>query len=112
MHEDLRGEGVGPRRHQAPGVRGRPRLLAARGPAGGLEDGPAWPVAAGNAQHRPRSAARGVKLRSLTENADTETPNGKLMFNFLGTIAEYFLDLNRERTMEGLKAALARGRKG
>ena len=34
------------------------------------------------------------------------------MFNFLGTIAEYFLDLNRERTLEGLKAALARGRKG
>jgi DNA invertase Pin-like site-specific DNA recombinase len=27
-------------------------------------------------------------------------------------MAEYFLDLNRERTMEGLKAALARGRKG
>ena len=26
-------------------------------------------------------------------------------------MAEYFLDLNRERTMEGLKAALARGRK-
>jgi len=24
-------------------------------------------------------------------------------------MAEYFLDLNRERTMEGLKAALARG---
>src|SRR3954470_21226062 len=49
---------------------------------------------------------------ALGENADTETSNGKLMFNFLGTIAEYFLDLNRERTMEGLKAALARGRKG
>jgi DNA invertase Pin-like site-specific DNA recombinase len=29
-----------------------------------------------------------------------------------GAMAEYFLDLNRERTMEGLKAALARGRKG
>ena len=55
---------------------------------------------------------RGVKLRSLTENIDTETPTGRVMFNFLGTIAEYFLDLNRERTMEGLKAALARGRKG
>ena len=27
-------------------------------------------------------------------------------------MAEYFLDLNRERTMEGLKAALARDRKG
>jgi ATP phosphoribosyltransferase len=31
------------------------------------------------------------------------------MFNFLGT--EYFPDLNRERTIEGLKAAGA-GRKG
>ena len=55
---------------------------------------------------------QGVKLRSLTEAIDTETPTGRLMFNFLGTIAEYFLDLNRERTLEGLKAALARGRKG
>ena len=53
-----------------------------------------------------------VKLRSLTEAIDTETPTGRLMFNFLGTIAEYFLDLSRERTLEGLKAALARGRKG
>ena len=56
--------------------------------------------------------ARGVGLRSLTESVDTETATGRLMFNFLGTIAEYFLDLNRERTMEGPKAALARGRKG
>ena len=56
--------------------------------------------------------AQGVKLRSLTEAVDTETPTGRLMFNFLGTIAEYFLDLNRERTLEGLKAAAARGRKG
>jgi DNA invertase Pin-like site-specific DNA recombinase len=56
--------------------------------------------------------AQGVKLCSLTEAVDTETPTGRLMFNFLGTIAEYFLDLNRERTLEGLKAALARGRKG
>lgn len=55
---------------------------------------------------------RGVKLRSLTEQMDTETATGRLMFNFLGTIAEYFLDLNRERTNAGLKAALARGRKG
>ena len=57
---------------------------------------------------------QGVKVLSLTENVDTETATGRLMFNFLGTIAEYFLDLdlNRERTIEGLKAALARGRKG
>lgn len=55
---------------------------------------------------------RSVKLRSLTEQVDTETATGRMMFNFLGTIAEYFLDLNRERTLAGLKAALARGRKG
>src|SRR5215217_9353207 len=53
-----------------------------------------------------RLQQQGVRLRSLTEQIDTETPTGRLMFNFLGTIAEYFLDLNRERTMEGLKAAL------
>src|SRR3954453_20588325 len=55
---------------------------------------------------------QGVKVLSLTENVDTETATGRLLFNFLGTIAEYFLDLNRERTIEGLKVALARGRKG
>ena len=30
---------------------------------------------------------RGVKLRSLTEQVDTETATGRMMFNFLGTIA-------------------------
>lgn len=55
---------------------------------------------------------RGIKLRSLTEQVDTETPTGRMMFGFLGTIAEYFLDLNRERTIAGLNAAVARGRKG
>src|SRR3954470_16861225 len=31
--------------------------------------------------------ARGIKLRSLTEQVDTETATGRLMFNFLGTRA-------------------------
>ena len=53
-----------------------------------------------------------IKVISLTEAIDTDTANGRMMFNMLGTIAEYFLDLNRERTMAGLRAALARGRKG
>lgn len=53
-----------------------------------------------------------IKVISLTETIDTSTATGRMMFNMLGTIAEYFLDLNRERTMAGLKAALARGRKG
>lgn len=55
---------------------------------------------------------QGVRLRPLTEAIDTETLTGRLMFNFLGTIAEYFLDLNRECTIEGFKPAIARGRKG
>src|SRR5215212_9015866 len=55
---------------------------------------------------------QGIKVLSLTVHVDTETATGRMMFNFLGTIAEYFLDLNRERTVAGLKAALARGRKG
>src|SRR4051812_9959479 len=32
--------------------------------------------------------SRGIKLRSLTEQVDTETATGRLMFNFLGTIAD------------------------
>ncbi|WP_181708734.1 recombinase family protein [Chthonobacter rhizosphaerae] len=56
--------------------------------------------------------AQGIKVLSLTENVDTETATGRMMFNLLGTVAEYFLDLNRERTIAGLKAAVARGRKG
>ena len=53
-----------------------------------------------------------MKLRSLTEAVDTETSTGRLMLNLLGTIAEYFLDLNYEHTLEGLKTAAARSRKG
>ena len=52
---------------------------------------------------------QGVRLRTLTEAIDTKTPTGRLMFDFLDTTAEYFLDLNRERTIEGLKAAAAAG---
>ena len=44
--------------------------------------------------------------------AASETAHGRFALQMHGAMAEYFLDLNRERTMEGLKAALARGRKG
>jgi DNA invertase Pin-like site-specific DNA recombinase len=53
-----------------------------------------------------------IKFQSLTEHLDSETANGRFALQIHGAVAEYFLDLNRERTMEGLKAALARGRKG
>ena len=54
----------------------------------------------------------GVRFQSLTEHFDSETAHGRFALQMHGAMAEYFLDLNRERTMEGLKAALARGRKG
>lgn len=54
----------------------------------------------------------GIKFQSLTEHFDSETAHGRFALQMHGAMAEYFLDLNRERTMEGLKAALARGRKG
>lgn len=54
----------------------------------------------------------GVKFQSLTEHFDSESAHGRFALQMHGAMAEYFLDLNRERTMEGLKAALARGRKG
>ena len=55
---------------------------------------------------------RDIHFRSLTEQFDSGTANGRFALQVHGAMAEYFLDLNRERTMEGLKAALARGRKG
>ncbi|GJE78453.1 recombinase family protein [Methylorubrum suomiense] len=53
-----------------------------------------------------------IHFRSLTEQFDSATAHGRFALQMHGAMAEYFLDLNRERTMEGLKAALARGRKG
>ncbi|BCG97219.1 MULTISPECIES: recombinase family protein [unclassified Mesorhizobium] len=53
-----------------------------------------------------------VAFQSLTEHFDSETAHGRFALQMHGAMAEYFLDLNRERTIEGLKAALARGRKG
>jgi len=55
---------------------------------------------------------RTIGFRSLTENIDTTTPTGKLIFHVFGAIAEFERDLNRERTHAGLEAARARGRVG
>lgn len=56
--------------------------------------------------------ARGVGFRSLTENIDTTTPGGRLIFHVFGALGEFERDLIRERTKAGLAAAAARGRKG
>jgi DNA invertase Pin-like site-specific DNA recombinase len=55
---------------------------------------------------------RGVHFRSLQEQLDTGTSGGKLVFHVFGALAEFERDLVRERTMAGLAAARARGRRG
>ncbi len=55
---------------------------------------------------------RGIGFRSLRESLDTTTPGGKLVFHVFASIAEFERDVIRERTMAGLEAARARGRKG
>ncbi len=56
--------------------------------------------------------ARGVGFRSLTENIDTTTSGGRLIFHVFGALGQFERDLVRERTKAGLDAAAARGRKG
>jgi DNA invertase Pin-like site-specific DNA recombinase len=55
---------------------------------------------------------RGIGFKSLTEQIDTTTPGGKLVFHVFGALAEFERDLIRERTHAGLAAARARGRLG
>src|SRR2546427_1068631 len=54
----------------------------------------------------------GVAFQSITENIDTSTATGKLVFHVFGALAEFERNLITERTMAGLSAARARGRKG
>jgi DNA invertase Pin-like site-specific DNA recombinase len=55
---------------------------------------------------------RKIGFKSLTENIDTTTSGGKLIFHIFGALAEFERNLIRERTNAGLQAARARGRKG
>src|ERR671919_475121 len=55
---------------------------------------------------------RGIGFKSLTENIDTTTSGGKLIFHIFGALAEFERNLIRERTQAGLNAARARGETG
>jgi DNA invertase Pin-like site-specific DNA recombinase len=56
--------------------------------------------------------AQGVSFKSLTENIDTSTATGNLVFQIFGALAEFERNLIKERTVAGLDAARSRGRKG
>ena len=53
--------------------------------------------------------SRGIQFRSLTEEINTTTPGGKLVFHIFAALAEFERGLIIERTREGMKAARARG---
>jgi DNA invertase Pin-like site-specific DNA recombinase len=55
---------------------------------------------------------RGIGFKSLTENIDTTTSGGKLIFHIFGALAEFERNLIRERTQAGLVASRTRGQKG
>jgi DNA invertase Pin-like site-specific DNA recombinase len=58
---------------------------------------------------------RGVGLKVLTGRGarlDTTSPSGRLVFGIFAALAEFERELIRERTIAGLAAARARGRKG
>lgn len=60
-------------------------------------------------------ATKGIALKVLTgqgAHIDTSTPAGKMIFGIFAALAEFERELIRERTIEGLKAARARGRTG
>jgi DNA invertase Pin-like site-specific DNA recombinase len=56
--------------------------------------------------------ARGVGFKSLTENIDTTTSGGKLVFHIFGALAEFEREIIRERTQAGLASARSRGKVG
>lgn len=56
--------------------------------------------------------SKGIHLKSLRENIDTETPIGKLFFHLIAALAEFERDIIRDRTRAGLEAARSRGKFG
>jgi DNA invertase Pin-like site-specific DNA recombinase len=53
--------------------------------------------------------AKGVALRATEQPVDTGTAAGKAFLDMLGVFAEFETNLRRERQLEGIQAAKARG---
>ena len=55
--------------------------------------------------------ALGIEFVSLSEQADTSTPTGKMVFTVLGAVAELERSLIAERVRAGLRNARAKGKR-
>jgi len=62
--------------------------------------------------HITELETRKIGFKSLTEQIDTTTSGGKLIFHIFGALAEFERDIIKERTNAGLEAARARGKLG
>ena len=51
----------------------------------------------------------GVSLRSLKEDLDTQTALGRLLMNLLAALAEFELEMIRDRVMAGMEHARSKG---
>jgi DNA invertase Pin-like site-specific DNA recombinase len=56
-------------------------------------------------------SALGVAFVSLRDNLDLSTPSGRLMFQIIGTMAEFERALIQERVRAGLRNARAKGKR-
>ena len=54
----------------------------------------------------------GIDLVSLNDDIDTKTPQGKFFFTIMSALSEMERNIIRQRTLDGLEAARARGRVG
>src|SRR5689334_4966389 len=52
---------------------------------------------------------KGVALKATEQSVDTSSAAGKAFFDMLGVFAEFETNLRRERQLEGIKAAKAKG---
>jgi DNA invertase Pin-like site-specific DNA recombinase len=58
------------------------------------------------------AARAGQEIGFMSENLDTTTPGGRLVFHLFAALAEFVREVIVQNTNEGLAAARARGRTG
>ena len=75
---------------------------------GVLEAPTVGPLGRARTDYRRRAARPRVTVRSLTENFDLDTKEGRFMFAVLAAAAEYELELRAERQAEGITAVTSR----